>query len=236
MSIGGVLQRALALVLLLFGALGVYLALRLLWSALASLQVGLFLEDWEQRSQPPTEVAWTVAETAAQRALAWHPVPSSQLWVQRAIVYEWASFGHGIGDPDARKQREQALADYRVAREARPLWPYYSLYYANVKWLLDEPDAEFHAALADAWQHGPHRPLVQQEIARLGAMNWANLSIAERSRTLQATGQVFRHHRQLARDLWPWIVDAGLEWHVCTYLRVQLGENTRYWPAECRSS
>lgn len=178
----------------------------LLLSALSGLQAQRFLDDWSRRGAVPSAQAFTVAESAALRAVRFFPGTSGAAWDRLGRVYDWANwqapFRYRANPPQASapaalladealglsglddpvRSRQRALTAYQAAVDARPLWPYGHTRLAYARLRVGAVDAELERLLLTAYELGPWRPAVNRRIAEVGLLGWPWLG--EESRRL----------------------------------------------------
>lgn len=158
----------------------------MLLADLSAYQVSRFLDDWAERNVAPSAAAWTVAQGAAERAIAFAPMADADHYDRLGQVYQWQHFGHFYGDTTARNSREEALQAYRRAAELRPLWPHAQVRIAQVKLLLLEFDDEFDHAVRQAMALGEGRASVSERVVRIGLTAWHELTVSQRELILDA--------------------------------------------------
>ena len=169
----------LALVLLASGT-------RMFLGGIASYQAEAFISSWEKNGKEPDARGWQIAQGAAQRAVSLYPVASGDYLDRLGRVYSWQQFQHAYGDPAAAGSRQAAATAYRASITARPTWPYTWERLAHTKLFLQEFDAEFDQALAQAFQLGPWRIAVNREVADIGLSAWPHLNEPQREATRES--------------------------------------------------
>lgn len=174
------LERVTISGVLALGLLCVLMGGRMLIADVNAFQAGTFLQDWATRQAPPSERAWQVAESAAQRAVRWSPVADSTHYDRLGVVSYWHDQHRLYGDEAGEASRLAALDAYRKAIELRPLWPHAYVRIAETKLALLQFDAEFDAALQQAVALGPWRASVHERVAHIGITAWHELSDAQR--------------------------------------------------------
>ena len=222
--------RTGAALLLLVGALGVYLGGRMLMSGLAGLQADLFLENWHERGSMPSERASEVALEAARRASQWYPGAHAEHSQREAHILAWRSFERPVGDPEAEAARREALSAIRASVAARPTWPHGWVDLARAKLELDETDAEFLEALRNALDYGIFRWEIDRDVARIGLLAWDRLPMWHQGRVLEAASRTASHNRGEAAALAPYLEYAGITPAFCTYQRSRQRESHRLCP------
>ncbi|MGH8437374.1 MAG: hypothetical protein ACRERX_23600 [Pseudomonas sp.] len=169
----------LALALLIAGA-------RMLLAGIASYQAEAFIGVWEKAGSEPDAHAWKVAHAAAQRAIGLYPVANGDYLDRLGRVHSWQQFRQPYADPAAASSRHAALDAYRASVAARPTWPYSWARLAHSKLYLQTFDSEFDQALAQAFQLGPWRIVVNRELAEIGFSAWPQLNENQRTATLES--------------------------------------------------
>ncbi len=188
------LALLLALLLLISGA-------RLLLAGIADYQAEAFLGAWSKARVEPDARAWAVAEAAAQRAVSLSPVADGERLDRLGRVYSWQHFRQPFAAAHAAESRRSALAAYRASLEVRPTWPYTWAKVAQSKLFLQEFDAEFAHALAQAFAMGPTRIVINRELADIGFRAWPHLSAAQRQATLESVRRSVAHSAPEAQNL-----------------------------------
>jgi len=193
--------------LLLVSLLVAWLALRLLLAALFDAQAQAFLADWAARDLEPAAVAFTVAERAAQSAIALAPVADGARYDRLGRIYDWQYYQQPLGsaEPAVVASRAKAVEAYETALAQRPLWPHTWTRLAYAKLRLGATDEAFVAALRRAYDLGPWRPHVNRRIAEIGLRGWTALDASARRmalenvrRTAMRGGADLRHLAQVA--------------------------------------
>jgi hypothetical protein len=169
-----------------------WIAIRLLLAALFGIQADAFITDWDSYPGDPSPPAWEVAQQAATLAIALFPATDGAYLDRLGRVYAGRNQARAFGDPTAVRDRQDALATYRRASAARPLWPWTWTHIAYAKLALGERDGEFRTALHQAHALGPWLPSINRSIAEIGLLAWRSLDSETRTLTLEAGRRVAR--------------------------------------------
>lgn len=194
------------------------MAARLLLAALFANQTQDFITDWMMQGAAPSPPAWEVAERAATSAITLFPGANGAYQEGLGQVYSWRYRGLPVGDPVAAPSRYAALAAYRAAAAATPLWPWVWTQIASAKLELGERDTEFRTALHQAHALGPWRPEINRRIVELGLSAWRWLDAPTRALTLESARRVAAGSAQDARWLAALAQQRGLTLVVCVAL------------------
>jgi len=215
--------------LLLFAvaALCLYLAARMLVADISAYQTNVFLRDWSIRKQLPSEPAWDVAQSAANRAVAFFPVRNGAYLDTLGRVHEWRHFPLAIGIAEARPSREAARDAYRQAVASRPLWPSSWSRLAMAKMKLREFDDEFDQALRNSLTLGPWRVAINYQAARLGLTAWHELGAEQRVLVLDAIGRLAEQAPQMAKLSVVYSRKVGLADTVCAAMTAEFAADTK---------
>ncbi|WP_295456487.1 hypothetical protein [uncultured Thiodictyon sp.] len=167
-----------------------WMAARLLLAALFAGQTQTFLDDWFAQGGAPSPPAWEVARQAATSAIALFPAANGAYQERLGLVHSWRYRGRPFGDLLAAPSRQAALAAYRAAVAATPLWPRAWTQIAYAKLDLGERDAGFRASLHQAHALGPWRPDINRRIVEIGLIAWGSLDVTTRALTLESARRV----------------------------------------------
>lgn len=217
------LLMTLLLALLLCGA-GSAMTL----AGVARYQAEAFLRDWEDKAAEPDGRAWSVAEAAAQNALAWYPVANGDYLDRLGRVYSWQFYQHPYGSAAVLGSvfpaeqaaaidvsRRRALAAYRAAVAVRPEAPASWVRLAHAKRYLLQFDAEFGMAYARAARLGPWQPETGLELAAIGFGAWSSLSNDQRELAMRQGLRAAEGGSIAARTLGRMAAEAGLAAQLC---------------------
>lgn len=174
--------------------LAAYALWALLWAVadVAHFRAQGWVEAWGNLSQQaakagygyrPLEADWQEARADAETALRLS-LGSPDYRDTLGQIYESREMDLLPGDPAARDNRLKALALYRESARQRPAWPYTQAAIALTKYRLNEPDAEFDAALRKTMQLGPWEPDLMILVADVGSELMVRLSPASRQLVL----------------------------------------------------
>lgn len=211
--------RLVAVFFLLAGSLGFAFGTQMLVSGIAGLQADLFIKDWQQRRELPSERAHEVARDAAQRASTWFPVPHGRLAEREGLIGSWLTYNRPFGDPRYDADRRAALSAYQASLQARPGWPSAWVGVARLKLELGETDVAFQEALQNALVYGAVRWEIQRDVARIGLLAWPTLPMADQSRVLEAASRTAARNRYAASDLALYLDHADVRPAFCRYQR-----------------
>lgn len=168
----------------------------------AQYQTRAFLDDWAEQGVPPNPKAWNIAVNAAEQSVALSPfVDNGEYLDNLGRVYEWRHFDLPYGDVEAKGSRESALDAYRRATQARPLWPYTYAQLAFVKLRLLQFDEEFEYAYVQAFELGPWRAGVQQQLAEISFIAWPSLNTHLKELAITSFQRLERIDPSAARSL-----------------------------------
>lgn len=188
------MKHKLPLFALLLVALGVSLTGgQMLLAGIWRYQADVFLDDWAQKGEEPSPLAWMVAEQAGQRAVATYPVANGDYLDRLGRVYEWQQFAAPFGDEQAQASRSHAIDFYRQAAHARPDWPFSWNHLATAKLRQGELDDEFRQALQNGFNLGPWRAEAYRQTAYLGLVSWHTLNEQQRKTVTNAIHNGLTH-------------------------------------------
>jgi len=196
-----------------------YIGVQLFRSGLAAYQARSFLDDWQANGVIPSERAWNVAFEAARSSVSQYPLLDNGEYLDNlGRVYEWQYFQSPFGDSLAEPSRRSALEAYRAAIGSRPLWPHTYGQLAYVKLRLLEFDGEFAQAYRQAFELGPWRPLVLEQLSEIALIAWPSLTSEQRKQGLETFRRTYEMDRQAARRLHELAESAGLLPQFCLAL------------------
>lgn len=221
------LKLVVGLVVLLVLPL-LYLSFTTLMAGITGRQAQMFLDDWGQKGNDPSEKAWQFAVDAAARSLDWTPGSGAGHADRLGRIYEWYRVSQPFGDADAEPARRKAVEAYRQSVEARPLWPYTRIQLAYAKLRLLEFDAEFHQQLAEARRLAPWRVRIHGPLAEIGMIAWPQLSEQEKAETWQSLELVLRYDPSRAKPLQDLAERAGLTTAMCKAVDSELLKQRRW--------
>lgn len=193
-----------------------------LLSSMHASQAQMFLDDWGNRGELPSEKAWHVAAQAAERSTALSVTAQGKYLDRLGRVYEWQHVTLPFGATAATESRQKALAAYRSSIETRPLWPYTWVQLAFVKLRLLEFDQEFDRALQQANQLGPTRVRVQAPLAEISFIAWPQMDEGQRQTAWQAFEFTLGQDGRRAARLKGLIDQAGLTDEMCRVVDSEL--------------
>jgi len=205
-----------------------YLSFTTLMAGITGRQAQMFLDDWGQKSNDPSEKAWQFAVDAAARSLEWKPGSGAAHADRLGRILEWYRVNQPFGDADAEPARRKAVEAYRQSVEARPLWPYTRIQLAYAKLRLLEFDAEFHQQLAEARRLAPWRVRIHGPLAEIGMIAWPQLSEQEKAETWQSLELVLRYDPSRAKPLQDLAERAGLTTAMCKAVDSELLKQRRW--------
>ncbi|MDI9728287.1 hypothetical protein [Stutzerimonas stutzeri] len=211
---------------LLLAALGLMaMGARMATSGLAHYQTQAFLANWVAAAKEPNPRAWTIAEEAAQRAVAWYPVANGVYLDQLGLVHSWQHFRQPYGALDARNSRMAALDAYRAAVEARPTWPDTWARLAHAKLYLLAFDDEFDHALLQASVLGPWRIGINRELTEIGFTAWPQLDVTQRVVILELARRTVAYNAAEAKRTYQLAEYTGMTDVLCQSLNTSLRTN-----------
>lgn len=154
----------------------------------AAFRAGAWVEAWSfqlvqaqarQELFSPRDADWLEARELGSLAVRLSPM-NADYREGLARVHEARFLMVPPGAPEARQEREKAIAEYRESIRLRPTWPYAhaALAYALVR--AGGHDAEVETVLADAARLGPWEPQVMEAIVDVGLDGWYWISPASR--------------------------------------------------------
>jgi len=187
-------DRLPALALLVSGVLCAFLGVRLLIADVSAWQAARFINDWTERREVASDQAWVVAESAAQRAIAFAPVAFAIHYDRLGRIYEWRHLHLPFGNEAAVESRLAARDAYKQTLQLRPLWPYTWARHAYIKLRLWQIDEEFDLALRKATELGPWRAGVNKTVAEIGFISWQALDADQRMLILEAAKRVIQQN------------------------------------------
>ena len=214
-TITALLVALLAVALLLFGG-------RLLLAGIADYQAEAFLADWGRTATEPQQRAWDVAHGAAQRAIDLYPVADGERLDRLGRIYSWKQFRQAVAAPAAEESRRAALDAYRASLAVRPTWPFTWARLAHSKLYLQEFDAEFAAALKQAFVLGPWQIEVNRELSEIGLIAWPKLSPEQQQATLESARRVALFSPSEAQRMLKLAQEVGKLLQVCAVLSPEL--------------
>ncbi len=127
----------------------------------------------------PQEADWEEAHSLAALAVTLSPF-NADYREGLARIHEARWLMAAPGQPEAREDRERAVALYREAIALRPTWPYAhaALVYALAR--AGGREAEMEAAMLEAARLGPWEPQVMDAIIDVGLDGWYRLTPSAR--------------------------------------------------------
>lgn len=194
-------------------------------AGLAHYQTQAFLNNWVAGAQEPNPRAWSVAEGAAQRAVAWYPVANGSYFEQLGLVYAWRQFRQPYGAADAQASRVSALDAYRAAVHARPTWPDAWARLAHAKLYLLAFDDEFDHALLQASVLGPWRIGINRELTEIGFTAWPQLDVTQRVVILELARRTVAYNAAEAKRTYQLAEYTGMTDVLCQSLNTSLRTN-----------
>ncbi|HQV41151.1 MAG TPA: hypothetical protein PLN04_03955 [Moraxellaceae bacterium] len=225
---------------LIMGVFGIWSILGMV-ADIAAFRGGAWVEAWSfqlSKAQTqneffsPQDEDWQQAYALANLAVRLSPM-NADYREGLARIHEARFIMAPIGDPEARPEREKAIASYRDSIRLRPTWPYAhaALAYALVR--AGGHDAEMESALAEAARLGPWEPKVMEAIVDIGLDGWYRISPASRvivSNTLLrsqswAAGQAGQQHADRA---WARVEAHHKQALVCAILPMQDERNRQH--------
>jgi hypothetical protein len=155
---------------------------------IAAFRAGAWVEAWShqlaqtqsrQSSFSLQDADWQEAHGLAMLAVRLAPM-NADYREGLARVHEMRFITAPIGMPEAKAEREMAIAAYQDSIRLRPTWPYAyaALAYALVR--AGGHEAEVESALAEAARLGPWEPQVMEAIVDIGLDGWYRISPASR--------------------------------------------------------
>lgn len=154
---------------------------------LAAFRGRAWVETWshqtavaqsEGRAFSPRQHDWEEARRYAEWSVRLSPFNADYL-EGLARIHEARYITAGLGDPEARADREKAASLYRLAIELRPTWPYTHAALAYTLLRLGK-DQEMEQALSDAARLGPWEPAVMEAVVDVGLDAWYRISPSTR--------------------------------------------------------
>ncbi len=195
-------MRTLSFVLLLAVSLLVtVVTASMIFASMWAQQATIFLADWQKRGIEPSEAAWQVALSAANKAITYSPVKNAHYYDTLGHIWDWRHFTQAYGDTSVAQSRLHAIRAYRQAIKLRPTWPYSWINLAYAKLKSDELDDEFNQALDSAFQSGPWRIKVNRHVADIGFAAWGRLAGDTRRIVLTAINRTVAYSRDEAHWL-----------------------------------
>ena len=133
------------------------------------------LDQWRKQRLVLRQQDWHQLQSGLEQALVYdNTVP--ELLTDLGNAYESAVFYSPVGADSAHASRNLARQYYLQALSIRPGWPYSWTDLARIKYMLNEIDAEFYAALQNAVMLGPWEPQVQLTVAEIGLRHWDDIN------------------------------------------------------------
>ncbi|HCT40378.1 MAG TPA: hypothetical protein DF427_04215 [Moraxellaceae bacterium] len=154
---------------------------------LAAFRGRAWVETWshqtavaqsEGRAFLPRQHDWEEARRYAEWSVRLSPFNADYL-EGLARIHEARYITTGLGNPEARADREKAASLYRQSIELRPTWPYTHAALAYTLLRLGK-DQEMEQALLDAARLGPWEPAVMEAVVDVGLDAWHRISPSAR--------------------------------------------------------
>jgi len=133
------------------------------------------LKAWQLSPFDMSDNEWDEIQHNLERAREFDP-ENPELLMASGLAYEGRFAYDAVQYPQAREDREKALAYYRQSVKLRPSWPYGWIDLALVKYRLGELNQEFYDALAISAELGPWEPGVQRVIIDIGLHGWDHIN------------------------------------------------------------
>lgn len=218
------LQRLPFLLVPLMAVAMLLQAVPLFISALNSLKVDFFLEDWQKREQIPNTRSWEAAHLASSNSLKWAPVPNGQLFSQQGELFLWQGFS--VTDEDSQPPLTSALNAFTQDHQLRPTWPYPLLEMISIKMRLQETDTEFDQWVETFIETAQWRGDLLSQFVIESLSHWAALNARQRSIVYRTTAQALNMDRRVVRQIRVALEQTELLAAFCLYLSTQDVDST----------
>ena len=180
---GALLERGALALLLIVVVLSIEVARRAVSAALTQAGVDE-ITIWS--SETGDEFRDVLASAWAHLQKAHRLAPTDAWTLEQLGVAQLHSLRVSENPADALTDARGALADFRLALEARPTSPYLWSNLALAKLYLGEEDPEMFNALRHAAELGPWEPEILQNVAYVGLAVWSALDAQQRSVVMDA--------------------------------------------------
>ena len=191
----------------------------LFMSAMNSLKVEIFLEDWQSRGKTPSALAWETAYHASTTSLTQAPVPNGLLYSQLGELYLWKAYSFAEEDPESAMR--SALHAFKTDHHHRPTWPYPLLEMIAIKMRLQETDQEYDQWVTTFLASAHWRGNLLNEFVIDGLYHWPNLNRHQRLTLLETSAQALSMDRRITRNLRSELDNTQLRPLFCLYLTLQ---------------
>lgn len=178
-------QNITATLLIIFTGIVLTLSTQMFNSSLHSIQVSLFLEEWQQQKTKPNDLAWNTAYEAGLKAQQTYPIQDAFIEEKIGKVIQWKTFSEAIENPKAIAERKLALTAYQNQTLLTPNWPNAWFNLLDIKIELNEYDKEFYQAYSIAEQTTKQTPNTHTKFVLINVKSWPNLNNQTKNKALK---------------------------------------------------
>ncbi|MDO6562853.1 hypothetical protein Q4488_05590 [Amphritea sp. 1_MG-2023] len=161
------------------------------------------LEYWQKKAKTPPTEELNQALNNITTAIHWNPLHAEYRDMHGLLNYYQAIDHYYQGNQDQFvQQTQQSLADYQLATQLRPNWPYSWANIALMKASLQQFDAEYRHALIQATTLGPWENGVNVSVTEAGMRGWSTLdSVTQAAVILNIERGIIRNHKNIKQRI-----------------------------------